>query len=167
MTHGLRSFVAIRYSLFAIYYSLTMSQLLLSESQKNQVVAAIKNAELQTSGEVRVHIEERCAEPDVLERAKQVFTELGMRRTELQNGVLFYVSVNDRKFAIIGDKGINEKVPAGFWESTRDLLKSHFVKNEFAEGLSAGIEEAGKHLKTFFPRQTDDINELPDDISFG
>lgn len=144
-----------------------MSQLLLSESQKNKVVEAITQAELQTSGEVRVHIEEHCPQPDVLERAKQVFTELGMRRTELQNGVLFYLSVNDRKFAIIGDKGIDEKVPAGFWESTRDLLRAHFVKNQFAEGLCAGIEEAGKQLKNFFPRQSDDINELPNDISFG
>ncbi len=141
--------------------------LLLTEAQKKRVVEAIGQAETRTSGEVRVHIEDHCPEADVLIRAQQIFAELGMRRTVLQNGVLFYLSVDDRKFAVIGDRGIDQKVPVGFWESTSQLLKSHFVKNEFTEGLCAGIEEAGKQLRAYFPRQSDDINELPDDISFG
>lgn len=144
-----------------------MPDLLLSEIQKKQVVDAIGHAELQTSGEIRVHIEDHCPEANVLARAQEIFAKLGMRRTELQNGVLFYVSVSDRKYAVIGDKGIDAKVPSGFWESTSQLLKSHFIKAEFAEGLCAGIIEAGQQLKAFFPRKSDDINELPNDISFG
>lgn len=141
--------------------------LLLSEAQQKQVVAAIHDAELLTSGEIRVHIEQHCPESDVVERAKQVFAYLKMDQTALKNGVLFYLASTDRKFAVIGDEGIDQKVPAGFWNDVRDLLKSHFSKSEFTEGLCAGIEQAGKQLKTYFPRQADDTNELPDDISFG
>ncbi|HAK75583.1 putative membrane protein [Runella defluvii] len=141
--------------------------LLLTSSQQEQVVAAIRSAELVTSGEVRVHIETNCLESDVIERAKQVFADLGMHRTDLKNGVLFYLATDDRKFAVLGDKGINERVPDNFWNNVRDTMRAHFKKNEFAEGLSQGIQLAGEQLKTFFPRQANDINELSDDISFG
>ncbi|MCA0231374.1 TPM domain-containing protein [Runella limosa] len=141
--------------------------LLLTPSQQEQVVAAIRSAELVTSGEVRVHIETNCLESDVIERAKQVFADLGMHRTDLKNGVLFYLATDDRKFAVLGDKGINERVPDNFWNNVRDTMRAHFKKNEFAEGLSQGIQLAGEQLKTFFPRQANDINELSDDISFG
>ena len=141
--------------------------LFLTPSQQEQVVAAIRSAELVTSGEVRVHIETNCLENDVIERAKQVFADLGMHRTDLKNGVLFYLATDDRKFAVLGDKGINERVPHNFWNNVRDTMRAHFKKNEFAEGLSQGIQLAGEQLKMFFPRQANDINELSDDISFG
>lgn len=141
--------------------------LLFSEIEQKRVVEAIRTAEMATSGEVRVHIEKLCAENDVLERAKQVFAQLGMHRTELKNGVLFYLAVENRKFAVLGDQGINERVPDNFWNDVRDIMRAHFVKNEFSEGLSKGIEQAGQQLKTYFPRQDNDINELSDDISFG
>ena len=141
--------------------------LFLTPSQQEQVLAAIRSAELVTSGEVRVHIETNCLENDVIERAKQVFADLGMHRTDLKNGVLFYLATDDRKFAVLGDKGINERVPDNFWNNVRDRMRAHFKKNEFAEGLSQGIQLAGEQLKMFFPRQANDINELSDDISFG
>ena len=90
-----------------------------------------------------------------------------MHLTEERNGVLFYLAYEDRKFAVLGDKGIYEKVSQNFWDSTKDLLRSHFSKNQFSEGLCQGIAEAGLQLKKHFPYQSDDINELPDDISFG
>ncbi len=141
--------------------------LLFSETEQKRVVEAIHTAELATSGEVRVHIEKHCVESDVLERAKQVFVQLGMHRTELKNGVLFYLATEDHKFAVLGDQGINERVPSNFWNDVRDLMRSHFIKKEFAAGLSKGIELAGQQLKTYFPRQDNDTNELSDDISFG
>ena len=141
--------------------------LLLTPSQQEQVVAAIRSAELVTSGEVRVHIETNCLESDVIERAKQVFADLGMHRTDLKNGVLFYFATDDRKLTVLVDKGINERVPDNCWNNVRDTMRAHFKKNEFAQGLSQGIQLAGEQLKTFFPRQANDINELSDDISFG
>jgi uncharacterized membrane protein len=103
----------------------------------------------------------------VLDRAKEVFGLLEMHATGEQNGVLFYLAYEDRKFAVLGDKGINEKVPAHFWNSTKDLLKSYFSQSRYTEGLCAGIKEAGLQLKTHFPYRSDDVNELPDEISFG
>ncbi|MCU0339599.1 MAG: TPM domain-containing protein [Spirosomaceae bacterium] len=141
--------------------------LLLTESEQKEVVAAIREAEMATSGEVRVHIEHHCPDANVLDRAKEVFGQLGMHRTELKNGVLFYVAAEDRKFAVIGDKGINERVPEGFWDKVRDLMREQFVQQKYADGLSAGIRQAGAQLQTYFPRQNDDKNELSDDISFG
>jgi uncharacterized membrane protein len=144
-----------------------MKALLFSETEQKSVIDAIRVAEMATSGEIRVHIEQTSSESDVVERAKKVFAELGMHQTELKNGVLFYFAVKDRKFAVLGDQGINERVPDDFWNHIRDLMRTHFVKEEFAEGLCRGIEQAGQQLKTYFPRQENDTNELSDDISFG
>lgn len=141
--------------------------MLLTEEQQKQVVEAIKAAEKNTSGEVRVHIESNCANDEVLDRAKEVFVSLGLHRTERRNGVLFYVATEDRKFAVIGDEGIDNVVPEDFWNSTRDVMRTHFRNSAFAEGLCAGITLAGHQLKYFFPYQDDDTNELPDEISFG
>jgi uncharacterized membrane protein len=141
--------------------------LFFSETDQQRIIEAIQQAEKQTSGEVKVHIEKKCPAPDVMERAKEVFLFLNLNRTALQNGVLFYLAYEDRKFAVLGDKGINEKVPGDFWNSTKDLLRQHFAKGEFMEGLVHGIAEAGIQLKTHFPYNADNINELPDDISFG
>ncbi|TLV00539.1 TPM domain-containing protein [Dyadobacter luticola] len=141
--------------------------LFFSDEQQQRIIGAIQQAETQTSGEVKVHIEKKCPTPDVMDRAKEVFLFLHLHETAQRNGVLFYLAYEDRKFAVLGDQGIDEKVPGNFWNSTKDLLREYFIKGQFSEGLAKGIEEAGLQLKTHFPYQSDDINELPDDISFG
>lgn len=138
----------------------------LSAQEELDVVEAIKSAELNTSGEIRVHIDP-SSDKDGLERAKEVFFELKMNETEAQNGVLFYLAVKEHKFAILGDAGIDKVVPDDFWNSTKELVIGEFKKGDFATGLQLGIAEAGKRLKEFFPYQKDDINELPDEISKG
>ncbi|WP_080237232.1 TPM domain-containing protein [Spirosoma rigui] len=135
--------------------------------QQQRIVDAIRQAETATSGEIRVHVEPKCSTADPVQRAIEVFARLGMHQTKARNGVLFYLAHADRKFAILGDQGINAKVPADFWESTKDLLRSYFVNGEYAEGLSLGIERAGQQLRQYFPYDgVTDINELADDISF-
>ncbi|RIH67212.1 TPM domain-containing protein [Mariniphaga sediminis] len=137
-----------------------------SEENKLQITNAIRVAETNTSGEIRVHVEKRCKE-DVLDRAAYIFKKLGMHKTELRNGVLFYLSIEDHKLAILGDAGINQKVPEDFWEEIKELLTAKFREGKFTEGLSAGIKKAGEQLKQHFPWQNDDVNELSDEISFG
>ena len=136
-----------------------------TKEEQTEILTSIKEAEKDTSGEIRVHIETRCKE-DVLDRAAWVFDKLGMNKTADRNGVLFYLAVSDRKFAIIGDAGINSKVPAGFWDDISGILQKNFREGRFTEGLTEGISLAGKHLKTHFPYRKDDINELSDEISF-
>ncbi len=143
-----------------------MAKHLFSEEQKEDIVNAIKEAELNTSGEIRVHLEKSCPE-DVMDRAAFIFKKLKMHKTELRNGVLFYLAVKDHKFAILGDAGLNAKVPDGFWDEIKDLMLDHFRKGDFAGGLVQGILKSGEQLKAHFPYQTDDVNELSDDISFG
>ena len=118
------------------------------------------------AAEIRVHIEKKCKE-DVLDRAAYVFEQLEMHETEARNGVLFYLAVKDHKFAILGDAGINEKVPDDFWTQIKEGMLAKFQKDEFTNGLSEGIIKAGEQLKTHFPYQSDDVNELSDEISFG
>ncbi len=139
---------------------------LFTPEQQQQIIAAIRNAELATSGEIRVHVEATCPDTDPVQRAIQVFATLGMHQTQEQNGVLFYLAVTDRKFAVVGDKGIDQRVPPDFWDSTKDVLRRHFAANDYTTGFCQGIELAGQQLKQFFPRATDDTNELSDDISF-
>ncbi len=136
-----------------------------STEDQEKIVNAILNAELDTSGEIRVHIETYC-KSEVLDRTAFLFKKLKMNRTELRNGVLFYLAVKSRKFAIIGDTGINNTVPSNFWDDIKELMGKKFNENQFTEGLTLGILEAGKHLKKHFPHHSDDINELPDEISF-
>ena len=136
-----------------------------SKEQQEQILTSVKEAELETSGEIRVHIE-TSLKGDVLDRSAWLFKKMGMDKTAERNGVLFYLAVSDRKFAIIGDAGINAKVPAGFWDEISELLKKNFKEGKFTEGLSEGIIMAGDQLKTHFPHRLDDINELPDEISF-
>jgi uncharacterized membrane protein len=152
---------------FTTFTTKTMPQNFLTDSQKAEIVQAIQVAERNSSGEIRLHIEKTCPTENVLDRASEVFVSIGMSNTLQQNGVLFYLSVDDRKFAVLGDKGIDKVVPDNFWESTKALLQSHFAKGLFTEGLVKGIHSAGEQLKHFFPYQSDDVNELPDDISFG
>jgi uncharacterized membrane protein len=136
-----------------------------SNEQQAQILASVKEAELETSGEIRVHIE-TSLKGDVLDRAAWLFKKLGMHKTAERNGVLFYLAVSDRKFAILGDSGINSKVPAGFWDEISAHMMQNFKEGKFTEGLSEGILMAGKQLKSNFPHQIDDVNELPDEISF-
>jgi len=137
-----------------------------NEEERQDIKVAIKNAELDTSGEIRVHIEEKCT-GDVKDRAAFIFKKLEMQKTELRNGVLFYLAIKNRKFAILGDVGINAKVPEDFWDNIRDQMLNEFRENRFADGLIEGITMAGKQLQKHFPYQTDDVNELSDEISFG
>lgn len=137
----------------------------LTADEEQEIVAAIREAELQTSGEIRVHLEKKCSVSEALERAKVIFHELKMDNTKEKNGVLIYVAIEDKKFAICGDTGINAVVPDNFWQSTRDVMQSHFKSQKFKTGLVEGINSAGIQLKKFFPWDTDDINELPDEIS--
>ena len=144
----------------------TSARRFFSKREKDEVQKAILNAELDTSGEIRVHIETHC-EAEVLDRTAYLFKKIGMQNTELRNGVLIYLAVESHKFAIIGDKGINAVVPENFWDDIKNKMATHFEKSEFVIGLSEGIESTGKQLKKHFPRHSDDINELPDEISFG
>ena len=143
-----------------------MARDLFSEQEQQQIVAAVKEAELNTSGEIKVHIERKCKE-DVLDHAAFMFDQLEMQNTELRNGVLIYLAVEDRKLAILGDAGINMKVPKDFWDATRDFMITNFKEGKFTEGLAGGIKLAGEQLKEHYPYQSDDTNELSDDISFG
>ena len=138
---------------------------ILNREEDHRVVEAIKQAERNTSGEIKVHIENRC-KGDVEERSLVVFNKLKLNETKLRNGVLIYLAVRDHKFAILGDEGINNVVGQGFWNDVKDLMLSHFKENHFAEGLEQGIQRCGEKLKTYFPYQSDDINEIPDDISY-
>ena len=142
------------------------ARLFFTKEEQQKIVAAIKEAELNTSGEIRVHIENHCKE-EALERAAEVFYDLKMDRTAARNGILFYLAVKDRKFAIIGDEGINKEVEHDFWNDIKDEMISNFKENKFAEGLIAGILKCGDKLKEYFPYQNDDINELSDEISFS
>lgn len=137
-----------------------------TEEEKLQIENAIRVAETNTSGEIRVHIEKNCKD-DVLDRAAYIFEKLEMHKTELRNGVLFYLAMEDRKFAILGDAGINKRVPENFWDKIKEDVLSHFREELFAKGLSEGIIKAGVQLKKHFPYQKDDENELSDEISFG
>ncbi len=138
----------------------------LTEKDKLEITNAIRVAETNTSGEIRVHLEKNCV-GEVLDRAAYLFEKLEMHKTELRNGVLFYVAIEDKKFAILGDAGINEKVPDNFWESTKDVVIEKLKEGKIAKGLASGIIKAGEQLKVHFPYQDDDVNELSDEISFG
>jgi uncharacterized membrane protein len=138
----------------------------LSKEEELEIVEAIRIAEKNTSGEIRVHIE-RTTTMDAYERAKEVFHELKMDETELKNGVLIYLAVDDHHFIICGDKGINDLVEPDFWDCTRDLMASHFKQGNFKQGLVDGILRAGDRLQKYFPWQEGDTNELSNEISKG
>lgn len=136
----------------------------LNADEETQIINAIRDAERTTSGEIRVHLEKHT-DLAIMERAAEVFHWLKMDTTELHNGVLIYVAVEDHQFAIYGDTGINEVVPDNFWESTKDVIQKHFKNGEFAKGLINGIELAGSQLQQYFPWNHGTTNELSDTIS--
>lgn len=117
-----------------------------------------------TSGEIRLHVEARCS-GDPVKRAIEVFYQLGMDKTAAANGVLIYVAYADHKLAIIGDRAINEVVPAAFWDGVKEAMRAHFKDGEFFQGVLFAIKETGFHLKQYFPVQYNDKNELPNEIS--
>jgi uncharacterized membrane protein len=134
--------------------------------ERKRIMQAIETAEMNTSGEIRVHVEVSY-DGALLDRAATVFARLGMHKTALRNGVLFYLAVKKRQFAVIGDAGINKVVPPTFWDEIRSVIEGHFKNSEFGEGLSKGILLTGEQLKKHFPYTTGDTNELPNEISFG
>jgi len=134
-----------------------------TEDRLAQIDAAIKAAEKATSGEIRLYVEDGCKE-DVLDHAAFLFGKLNMHRTEQRNGVLFYLAMQDRKFAILGDAGINAKVGDSFWKEIKQRMSEHFKQGRFAEGLVEGITMAGNALAAHFPYRQGDVNELSDDI---
>jgi len=136
------------------------------KEQREDIRHAVLNAELDTSGEIRVHIETSCP-GDVMDRAAYIFNKMGMQKTTRRNGVLFYLAVKNRRFAIIGDVGINAVVPVDFWDDVKNLMLNHFRENQFTDGLIEAIDRVGQKLKEHFPYQTGDVNELSDEISFG
>ena len=138
---------------------------ILNHEEDRRIVEAIRQAELNTSGEIKVHIENHCR-GDVEKRSLYVFDRLKLNETKLRNGVLIYLAIKDHKFAILGDEGINKVVEDNFWNDVKGLMISHFKEGRFAEGLEQGIMRCGEKLKTYFRYQSDDINEIPDDISY-
>lgn len=137
-----------------------------SEADKKRIVAAIQEAEKNTSGEIRLHVENTCSTSPMV-RAIKLFSKLKMNKTKQSNGVLFYLAVKDKVFTILGDKGINDVVPIYFWDNIKEGIELNFKEGKFVDGLIEGIIKAGEQLKAHFPYQSDDVNELSDDISFG
>ena len=136
----------------------------LTTEEEIVVIQAIQKAEKNTSGEIRVHIENKTEKP-TLERAKEVFLYLKMDQTRQRNGILLYVGVSSKEFAILGDEGINNRIPEGFWEEEKKMVLHHFSKNNYEKGLVLAIEKVGEKLKKYFPYKKDDTNELPNEIS--
>lgn len=134
--------------------------------EETLIIAAIRKAEATTSGEIRVHLEEH-PHGTAIKEAHRIFHKLGMHKTEDRNGVLIILIPEEKKFAIIGDKGIDAVVESNFWDSERDLMQKYFRDGQFCAGLVAAIDRIGEKLKTFFPADDCDENELPDDISYG
>ncbi len=137
-----------------------------TEDDKLLITNAILEAEKNTSGEIRVHLETKCKE-DVLDRAAYIFEKLKVHETKLRNGVLFYLAVDDKMFAILGDAGINQVTPEDFWDNIKAEMLSFFKEGDFSKGLVHGIQMTGEALMSYFPYQLDDVNELSDEISFG
>ena len=136
----------------------------LSNEDEKEIVDAIRIAESKTSGEIRVHIESSCND-DITSHVLEVFHHLKMDNTKQENGVLIYIAINDKTFAIYGDKGINQVVASDFWDCTKETMQNHFKKGEFKQGIVEGVLNAGKQLTKFFPWDNLDSNELANEIS--
>ncbi|MBK9477626.1 MAG: TPM domain-containing protein [Bacteroidetes bacterium] len=137
-----------------------------SPEEEQLIVQAIAKAELQTSGEIKLHVESRCWF-SAMWRAKKLFALLNLQDTAQKNGVLIYIAIKSRKFAILGDAGINELVGQNFWNQTKEIMQSEFRNGNFFAGAMKGIESAGEQLRHHFPFQKNDTNELSNDVSYG
>ena len=138
----------------------------LTKEEEQEIVEAIRVAEKETSGEIRVHIEKTTSKVPY-DRALEVFHSLNMHETELQNGVLIYLAVADKQFVICGDKGINDVVSVHFWDSTKEIMATQFKTGNYKQGLIEGVLKAGEQLQKYFPHQENDVNELSNEISKG
>lgn len=138
----------------------------LSKNEQENIVNVIKEVEKKSICEIRLHIAKKI-NGDIIEEAKKVFDALKMYKTKERTGVLFFLAIKDRKFAVIGDEGINRKVGENFWYNIAREMENYFLKNQFGEGIVYGIKEVGKILEEYFPIKQGDVNELPDEISFG
>lgn len=145
---------------------MTSAKNFFSSGDQSAILKAIADAEKNTSGEIRIHIENSFS-GDVLDQASFIFKKLKMHETDQRNGVLIYLAIKNRQFAIIGDAGINARVPEGFWDHIKEMMAENFSQNRFMEGLTEAVRMTGEQLKEHFPYLKNDINELPDDISFG
>jgi uncharacterized membrane protein len=145
--------------------SLTVDDIL-TRDQIESIEATIAEAELTTSAEIRVHLEDECAE-SVLDHAAFIFEELHMHSTALRNGVLIYVAPGTKQMAVIGDVGIHQKVIVGFWDHVKDRMIYEFKKGDFESGIKDGIRVVGAELAKHFPREHNDQNELDNTISRG
>ncbi|HRX52696.1 MAG TPA: TPM domain-containing protein [Candidatus Krumholzibacteria bacterium] len=140
--------------------------------EERRILEAIRAAETRTSGEIRLHVERDVpdgppANDDAYVRARQVFANLGMHRTAARNGVLVYLAVRARRFAVVGDEALHQRVGDGFWQDVVRGMGGRFGRGEFCEGVCDAIGLIGEKLRAFFPYQADDVNELPDDISYS
>jgi Predicted membrane protein len=136
----------------------------LSRLDHDRIVQAIKKAEAQTSGEIRVYVQRGLLKDDPLIAAQRKFQELGMQKTRERNAVLIFVAPRAQKFAVIGDEGVHQKCGAEFWQELVDTMRGHFQKENFTEALVKAIEETGSLLARHFARAKDDRDELPDEI---
>ncbi len=136
----------------------------LERLDQQRIVEAIQESERLTSGEIRIHVQPRAAGGELRAVAERTFERLGMTKTALRNGVLLFIATEEQRFVILGDRGIDEKVPAGFWDDIAVALGERFVKGELTEGIEEAVLAAGQQLRTFFPRAEDDTNELSDAI---
>ena len=137
----------------------------LASLDAKRVVDAITSAELQTSGEIRVHVQPKATGGEIRPVAERTFERLGMTKTALRNGVLLFIACEEQRFVILGDKGIDDRVPAGFWDEIAAKLTIRFRNREFTDGIVEAITAAGEKLKAYFPRATGDVNELPNEIN--
>lgn len=139
-----------------------------SPDENEQIVQSIREAEVQTSGEIRVFVESRCKYVDALDRAEEIFSKLKMEKTRLRNGVLFYIAIKDKQFAVFADSGIHTATGKKYWEQVVKEVTSHFSKENIVVGIVTCIIKIGQALKTYFPYDKEiDKNELPDEIVFG
>lgn len=143
-----------------------MASDLFSQADLDRLSECIRQAELQSSGEIRVHLEKHCR-GNALDRARFLFHRLGMDRTDLRNGVLIYVATHDRKVSILGDEGIHLQVTGQFWELELEQLLEAFGRGEYLQGLEQVIADVGTRLKKYFPAKDNDRNELTNEISLG
>jgi len=137
----------------------------LEKLDQQRITTAIQEAEQETSGEVRVQVQPKAIGGEIRTVAERTFERLGMTKTALRNGVLLFIATEEQRFVILGDRGIDEKVPAGFWDEIAAKLTIRFSKGELTEGIVEAVNAAGQQLREYFPRAAGDVNELSDSIN--
>jgi uncharacterized membrane protein len=141
-----------------------MSKDFLNKEELHEISSCISLAELNSSAEIRVHIEAKCPK-DPLIKAKETFAKLGMHKTKERNGILIYIAHQDKKFAIFGDQGIHDKLGDQFWQEEKDLIQKYFSQSQFKSGINEAIKKVAEKLSLYFPKQCNDSNELSNEVS--